>query len=76
VSYIVEVYYTDNGWKYTDSPDAHTFITQRREAEIEQSFARLETPRTNEKAERVVRTIRGSCLRRQSFSRVFIVRMS
>ncbi len=39
------------------SPEAHAFMTKCREMGIEQSFIRPKAPRTNGKAERVIRTM-------------------
>lgn len=54
--YTIEVYYTDNGKEYRGNPDHHAFMKRCRELKIEQRFTRVRTPRTNGKAERVIRT--------------------
>jgi len=55
--YTIEVYYTDNGREYKGNPKNHEFMVKCQENRIEQGFTRPRTPRTNGKAERVIRTI-------------------
>jgi len=55
--YTIEVYYTDNGREYKGNPKHHEFMVKCSENMIEQGFTRPKTPRTNGKAERVIRTI-------------------
>ena len=55
--YTIEQYYTDNGKEYRGDPDKHAFMLLCKEHHIEQRFTRVRTPRTNGKAERVLRTI-------------------
>jgi len=57
VPYTIEVWYTDNGKEYKGDPGSHVFMVGCSEAKIEQGFTRPKTPRTNGKAERVIRTI-------------------
>jgi len=56
-AYTIEVYYTDNGTEYKGDPRKHAFMETCAEHEIAQGFTRIKTPRTNGKAERVIRTI-------------------
>jgi transposase InsO family protein len=55
--YTIEHYYTDNGKEYQGDPRHHAFMLLCAEHGIEQCFTRVRTPRTNGKAERVIRTI-------------------
>lgn len=55
--YTIEVWYTDNGLEFKGNPKVHAFMKLCSENEIEQRFTRVRTPRTNGKAERVIRTI-------------------
>lgn len=55
--YTIEVYYTDNGKEYKGIPDSHAFMKRAFELKIEQRFTKVRTPRTNGKAERVIRTL-------------------
>lgn len=55
--YTIEVYYTDNGTEYKGQPGDHAFMKRCRELTIEQRFTKVKTPRTNGKAERVIRTL-------------------
>jgi len=56
-AYTIEVYYTDNGKEYKGNPDDHAFMKHCHELKIEQRFTKVKTPRTNGKAERVIRTL-------------------
>lgn len=55
--YTIEVWYTDNGREYQGNPETHALMKLCRENKIEQRFTKVKTPRTNGKAERVIRTI-------------------
>lgn len=55
-AYTIETMYTDNGKEYKGNPDTHAFMKRCTELKIEQRFTRVRTPRTNGKAERVIRT--------------------
>lgn len=55
--YTIEVWYTDNGTAYRGNPKHHTFMRLCQEHCIEQGFTKVKTPKTNGKAERVIRTI-------------------
>ena len=56
-AYSIEQYYSDNGKEYRGNPEHHAFMLKCKEYKIEQGFTRIKTPRTNGKAERVIRTI-------------------
>ena len=53
--YTIECAYSDNGVEYKGSKD-HAFVKLCRENNIKQGFTRPKTPKTNGKAERVLRT--------------------
>jgi len=55
--YTVEQYYTDNGKEYKGDPRHHAFMKLCKEHQIEQSFTKINRPKTNGKAERVIRTL-------------------
>lgn len=55
--YTIECFYTDNGTEFKGDPKEHAFMLLAAENGIKQSFTRPKTPRTNGKAERVIRTI-------------------
>lgn len=55
--YTIEQYYTDNGKEYKGDPTHHAFMRLCRENHIEQRFTKVKNPKTNGKAERVLRTI-------------------
>lgn len=55
--YTVEQYYTDNGLEYRGNPEHHAFAKLCIENKIEQRFTKVKCPKTNGKAERVIRTI-------------------
>ncbi len=55
--YTLEVWYTDNGTEYRGNPDKHVFMKLCAKHKVEQKFTKVRTPRTNGKAERVIRTI-------------------
>lgn len=55
--YTIEVWYTDNGTEYKGNPKEHIFMRFCQEHNIKQSFTRVKNPKTNGKAERVIRTI-------------------
>ena len=55
--YTIEEYYTDNGKEYRGNSSHHEFMKLCLDNQIEQRFTRPKTPRTNGKAERVIRTI-------------------
>jgi transposase InsO family protein len=56
-AYTIEVFYTDNGKEYSGNPRDHAFMKRCHEIKIEQRFTKVKTPRTNGKAERVIRTL-------------------
>jgi transposase-like protein len=55
--YSIEQWYTDNGTEYKGNPDLHEFMKLCRKNNIKQSYTKVQTPRTNGKAERVIRTL-------------------
>lgn len=65
--YFIECAYSDNGAEYKGRPN-HPFVALCRERGIGQKFTRPHTPRTNGKAERVIRTIMEECFRRSGRS--------
>jgi transposase InsO family protein len=65
--YQIETAYSDNGSTYRGRQD-HAFVATCREHQISQGFTRPRTPKTNGKAERVIRTIMTEWCRRQHFS--------
>lgn len=54
--YTLEYAYSDNGKEYKGTPE-HAFVALCRQSGIGQRFTRVKTPRTNGKAERVIRTL-------------------
>jgi len=55
--YTIETYYTDNGKEYRGDHGHHAFMTLCRDNKIEQRFTKVKNPKTNGKAERVIKTI-------------------
>ena len=55
--YTIEQMYTDNGLEYRGNSKSHAFMRLCADNHIEQRFTKVRTPRTNGKAERVIRTI-------------------
>jgi len=55
--YTIEVWYTDNGREFVGNPETHAFMKLASAYGIKQGFTKVRTPRTNGKAERVIRTI-------------------
>lgn len=55
--YTIEQAYSDNGLEYRGNPERHAFMKLCKENKIEQRFTKVRCPRTNGKAERVIRTI-------------------
>lgn len=66
--YTIETWYTDNGTEYRGNPRKHEFMRLCQENGITQSFTRPHTPRTNGKAERVLRTIQDMWLKKTRFT--------
>ena len=56
-AYFIELSYSDNGKEFIGDPNHHKFMMHCAENKIEQQFTKIRTPRTNGKAERVIRTI-------------------
>ena len=65
--YTIEIWYTDNGSEYRGNPNLHEFMKLCRKEKIDQKFTRPQTPRTNGKAERVIRTIKEMWLNETKF---------
>lgn len=65
--YTMETWYTDNGTEYKGNPIKHEFMRLCQENGIRQSFTRPHTPRTNGKAERVIKTIQEMWLKKTRF---------
>lgn len=55
--YTIEQYYTDNGKEYKGDPRQHAFMNLCKEHQINQSFTKINHPKSNGKAERVIRTL-------------------
>ena len=55
--YTIEQYDTDNGKEYKGDPTHHAFMKLCAENRIEQRFTRVRNPKTNGKAERVIKTL-------------------
>ena len=65
--YTLEVWYTDNGTEYKGNPNEHELMKLCEANGIKQSFTRPRTPRTNGKAERVIKTIQEMWLAKTRF---------
>ena len=55
--YTIEQIYSDNGLEYKGNEDKHAFMLECQKNTIAQRFTKVESPQTNGKAERVIRTI-------------------
>lgn len=66
--YTIEQWYTDNGTEYRGNPKTHAFANLCVQNRIEQRFTKPNTPRTNGKAERVIRTIKEMWYDKTRFS--------
>lgn len=55
--YTIEHWYTDNGTEYKGNPHEHIFMQLCQANGIKQSYTKVKTPRTNGKAERVIKTL-------------------
>jgi len=66
--YTIETWYTDNGTEFKGNPWKHEFMRLCQENGIKQSFTRPHTPRTNGKAERVIKTIQDMWLKKTRFA--------
>ncbi len=65
--YALETWYTDNGTEYKGNPKEHALMKLCQENKIEQKFTRVKTPKTNGKAERVIRTLMDMWYRKTEF---------
>ena len=66
--YTIEQIYSDNGKEYRGDPEHYAFMTLCREYRIGQRFKKVKTPRTNGKAERVIKTIMELCHQKTLFA--------
>lgn len=64
----IQASYSDNGKEYKGKPDEHQFMLTCKEYGIKQYFTRPRTPKTNGKAERVIRTLMEGWHYQHSFS--------
>lgn len=62
----IETTYSDNGSEYRGRPD-HPFVATAHRHGMTQKFTRPHTPKTNGKAERVIKTLMGEWCRRRAF---------
>jgi len=53
----IQTAYSDNGKEYRGKPTEHQFMVTCQEYDIKQAFTKPRTPKTNGKAERVIRTM-------------------
>ena len=65
-AYTIECAYSDNGKEYRGISD-HLFMKLCQENDIKQCFTRPKTPKTNGKAERVLRTLMDMWHRKETF---------
>lgn len=65
--YSIECWYTDNGTEYKGDPQEHAFVKLIQANGIKQSFTKVKTPRTNGKAERVIKTLQQMWLHKTRF---------
>lgn len=66
-SYIVECVYSDNGKEFKGNPNYHPFVQTCIKEQIVQRFTKVKTPRTNGKAERVIKTLKHNWHDKQNF---------
>ncbi len=65
--YTIEQWYTDNGLEYKGNSETHALMKLCEQHHIEQRFTKVKTPRTNGKAERVIRTLMDMWHRKTQF---------
>ncbi len=65
--YTIEHWYTDNGTEYKGKPSEHAFMQLCAQHGIKQSFTKVKTPKTNGKAERVIKTLQEMWLNKTRF---------
>jgi len=65
--YEIECIYSDNGKEFKGIPEHHAFMVACEQSGISQKFTRIATPKTNGKAERVIRTLMDMWHKRQEF---------
>ncbi len=56
-AYTIEIAYSDNGKEFRGNSEHHAFTKLCKEQKIEQKFTKVRNPKSNGKAERVIRTI-------------------
>lgn len=66
-SYIIECVYSDNGKEFKGNPNHHPFVLTCIKEQIVQRFTKVKTPRTNGKAERVIKTLKHNWHDKQNF---------
>ena len=66
--YTIECIYSDNGTEYKGNLSEHFFMMSCEQHKIKQRFTRVKTPKTNGKAERVIRTLKSLWHRREEFT--------
>jgi transposase InsO family protein len=66
--YTIDQWYSDNGKEYKGRTHEHAFMVACTAAKIEQRFTKIKTPRTNGKAERVIRTLMDMWHRKTQFN--------
>lgn len=66
-SYIIECAYSDNGKEFRGNPNYHSFVQTCIKEQIVQRFTRVKTPKTNGKAERVIKTLKRNWHDKQNF---------
>jgi transposase InsO family protein len=55
--YTIEPVYSDNGLEYRGNPDDHAFMQLCKAHQMNQRFTKVRNPKTNGKAERVIKTL-------------------
>lgn len=66
--YTIEQWYTDHGREWEGNPKTHASMRLCRKNGIERRFTKVKTPRTNGKAERMIRTVKQMWLRKTKFT--------
>lgn len=57
-AYTIECAYSDNGKEFKGNPNDHPFMQLCMQGNIHQAITKIKTPKTNGKAERVIRTLK------------------
>jgi len=66
--YTIECIYSDNGTEYKGNILQHPFMLACEQHKIKQRYTKVKTPKTNGKAERVIRTLKSMWHRKEEFS--------